>query len=136
MIYKVLALYQKKQNEFWQISKFGIVGIINTVVGYGAYLVFLYFNFHYLIAMIFSHIIGVTHSYFWNKYWTFKSKTKSHKEKFKFATVYTITFVINGILLSIFVEIFKISTQLSGFIALISVTLLSYAGHKFWSFKK
>ena len=54
-----------------QLSKFSLIGILNTILGYGLFVIFLYW-FNYLVASIFSHIIAVTHSYLWNKFWTFK----------------------------------------------------------------
>ena len=125
-----------KSQHFWEMVRFGLVGVLNTIVGYGSYWVFLRLDFHYLVAMVGSHILGMTNSYFWNKYWTFKSLRKSHAEKIKFVTVYAVTFLLNGILLMLLVEKFSFSEELAGLIALFVVMLVSYLGHKLWSFKQ
>lgn len=124
-----------KHPDFRQFVRFVFVGVLNTIVGYGSYLLFLYLGLHYLFAVVFSHSIGVTHSYFWNKYWTFRNKTKSHKQKLKFVTVYCVTFALNAILLTFFVEFVRMSPQIGGFFALLIVTIASFCGHKFWSFR-
>lgn len=85
--------------------------------------------------MVSSHIIGVIHSYFWNKYWTFKKKEKSHKEKVKFASVYAVTFAVNAGLLVLFIEYLGMTAQIAGLLAMFIVTIISFTGHKFWSFK-
>lgn len=125
----------KKSDDCWQLARFIIVGVLNTVVGYGTYLLFLYLELHYLVAMVTTYIIVVTHSYFWNKYWTFKSEKKNHSEKLKFVSVYAVTFILNGGLLIFFVENVHLTPQIAGFPALLIVTMASFFGHKFWSFK-
>jgi putative flippase GtrA len=83
-----------------QLSKFSFVGILNTIVGYGAFFIFLTW-FNYLVSLIIAHIIGVTHSYVWNKYWTFKTDKIQIKEFVKFNSVYVIVFVVNAITLDL-----------------------------------
>ena len=115
--------------------KFGFVGVLNTIVGYGAYFLLIKLSVFYMASLLCSHIIGAIHSYFWNKYFTFKSDKKSIKEIIRFASVYVVTFLINLGILSLLVERFKVGEELGGFIALVIVTGISFFGHKFWSFK-
>ncbi len=61
-----------------QIAKFCIVGILNTVVGYGAFFILVNY-FYYLLALLIAHIIGVIHSFFWNKYWIFGTQIDQHR---------------------------------------------------------
>lgn len=118
-----------------EFSRFLTVGVLNTIVGYGSYSVLLAVKFHYLTAMITSHIIGMIHSYFWNKHWTFKKKAKSSGEKIRFITVYGIVLFSNAALLILLVDYLKLSAYLGGFLAMILVTVISFIGHKFWSFR-
>lgn len=116
--------------------RFLITGGINTVVGYGSYMLFIFLGFQYLIANIFSTIIGTINSYFWNKYFTFKSPKKSFSEVVRFCIVYATSFLIGMGSLYILVDILHINTYIAGFINLIFTTLISYFGHNFFSFKK
>jgi glycosyltransferase involved in cell wall biosynthesis len=63
-----------------QLVKYSIIGIINTFLDWGVYLgltrIFAYFIQHYLFAKGISFCVAVTNSYFWNRYWTFRSKRK------------------------------------------------------------
>lgn len=116
-----------------QLSKFSFVGILNTIVGYGAFFIFLTW-FNYMVSLIISHIIGVTHSYVWNKYWTFKSDGIQIKEFVKFNSVYVIVFVVNAITLIFLVDTFKFNPKIGQLLVLPIITIISFTGHKYWSF--
>ena len=128
-------LSQRIFHSFGQIIKFSLVGVLNTVVGYGVFFISsLYIN--YLLALIFSHIVGVIHSFIWNKYWVFRSSKNKIREFLKFYSVYGVMLLINIAMLYYFVSILNISPQISQLIILPFLTILTYTGHKYWSFKK
>lgn len=116
-----------------QLSKFSFVGILNTIVGYGAFFIFLTW-FNYMVSLIISHIVGVTHSYVWNKYWTFKSDGIQINEFIKFNSVYVIVFVVNAIFLIFLVDTLKFNPKIGQLLALPIITIISFTGHKYWSF--
>lgn len=118
-----------------QISRFIFVGILNTIVGYGAYFIFLHFNIYYVQALFIAYMIGIIHSYIWNKKWTFKSKENVKREILKFVLVYGITLLINLFLLAFFVEKLKFNPKIGQVFALGIVTMISFVGHKYWSFR-
>jgi putative flippase GtrA len=120
----------------FETIRFIVVGGLNTIVGYGCYLGCLALGINYLISLCSSHVVGVTHSFFWNKYWTFKSKGDTKKELLKFILVYLVTFGLNLGVLFIMVEKIHFDKRIAQIGALIIVTLISFLGHKLWSFKK
>jgi putative flippase GtrA len=117
-----------------QLSKFGLIGILNTILGYGLFVIFLNW-FNYFGALVFSHIIAVTHSYLWNRYWTFKSSKNPLKEFLKFNSVYLLVFVANAITLFLLVDVFNFDPRVGQLFALPIITIISFTGHKYWSFK-
>jgi len=117
-----------------QIFRFVAVGILNTIVGVGSYFILLDLNVYYIYSSLVAHMIGVTNSFIWNKHWTFRSKGTLLNELLKFNSVYGIIFVINLILLILFVEKFMLNPKISGVFALGICTLISFYGHKYWSF--
>ncbi len=117
-----------------QFSKFSLIGILNTVVGYGSFIILLNFS-NYILALIISHMIGVTHSYLWNKFWTFKSNKNPVNEFVKFNSIYLVVFVINAITLIFLVSGLNFDPRIGQLIALPIITLISFTGHKYWSFK-
>lgn len=116
--------------------RFLLVGGINTIVGYGTFAIFIYFNYHYYFSYIMSYVIGIANSYIWNKLFTFKSKNKSYRELLRFISVYLISFVIGSIFLYTAVDMLKINEYVAGLINLIFVTLISWIGHNKFSFKE
>ena len=127
-------LFQGK-SSLLQLSKFSFVGLLNTVIGYGAFLLFLNYT-NYMVSLIIAHIIGVFHSFIWNKYWTFKSDKIKIDEFIKFNLVYAVVFVANAFVLIILVNILNVNPAIGQLIALPIVTAISFTGHKYWSFGK
>jgi len=124
----------RRDPTFLQLSKFGTVGILNTLVGYGAFFILLNYT-NYMISLVVSHIIGVSHSYIWNKYWIFESNKILLKEFLKFNMVYVAVFFANALVLIIFVNFLGLDPRIGQLIALPIVTMISFTGHKHWSFK-
>lgn len=118
-----------------QISRFIFVGILNTILGFGIYFILLSLNVYYMLALLISHLICVTHSFIWNKKWTFKSKGDGRREGLKFISVYSITFLINLLILAFFVEKLMFDPKVGQIFALGIVTMMSFLGHKYWSFR-
>ena len=130
---KMLTLNNSHTKE---TIKFVLVGILNTIVGYGSYFIGITLGLHYTISLLISTIIGIIHSFFWNKYWTFKSKGNIKTELAKFISVYAISFFANLGILVLLIEKFNIGKKIAGLYSLILITIISYFGHKLWSFRK
>ncbi|WP_367618591.1 GtrA family protein [Paenibacillus andongensis] len=119
-----------------QSIKFLIIGILNTVVGYLIYFVCLkFFDLNYIFSLLYAHVLGVLHSYFWNSKWTFKKGRKTYKNLLKFSGVYGVSFLINLLVLYILINYLSLTPLLSQGFALFITTLISFIGHKYWSFK-
>lgn len=111
------------------------MGGLNTVIGYGLFMAFLFFGLQYLLANTIAYILGIIHSYLWNKYFTFNSKNRSFREAFRFVSVYLISYFIGMATLFLFVSILKINEYIAGGINIISTTVISWYGHNYYSFK-
>lgn len=120
-----------------QSLKFVIVGVLNTIVGFIVYALYLNcINNSYLQALILSNIVGITHSYIWNNKWTFTVKKFSMKSAMKFTSIYLISFLINLLFLRVLVDHMGMDKLLAQAISLFFTTLISFFGHKYWSFAK
>ncbi|MBP5466013.1 MAG: GtrA family protein [Clostridia bacterium] len=126
--------------------RFLFVGVLNTIVGVGiTNLVYLCFGINIfakeeipLVPMIAGtlsgQIIGTIHSYFWNKYFTFRVKEKSGAEFLRFVIVYVIQY---GVSLGL-TALFNVWIAIPALVTVLTVlicTILSYLGHNFFSFK-
>ena len=114
--------------------RFLFVGGLNTAVGYGTYALFIWLGFHYFIATTLSTILGMTNSFFWNKYFTFRSPKRSGWELVRFLSVYVISYALNLAVMKLMVGVWGFNQYLAGAIALLFTTLISYLGHNFFSF--
>lgn len=84
-----------------ELTRFLIVGCLNTAFYYGLYLLFLHvFSLHYLIAHFISFFISLIGSFFLNTYFTYKVKPTVKK-----FLMYPLTQVVNTVLSAVFLYI-------------------------------
>ncbi|MFH1657226.1 MAG: GtrA family protein [bacterium] len=95
----------------WQLAKFVLVGVLNTVIDIGVLNILIYLSglasgTFYSAFKGLSFALSVVNSYFWNKHWTFgKKNEKSRKEFIQFFIVSLIGFAINVTSASLIVNI-------------------------------
>jgi putative flippase GtrA len=116
-------------------ARFLLVGGMNTAVGYGSYALLVFLGLPYMIAQAASTVVGTTHSYFWNKYFTFKRPRKSIREALRFVLVYASSYALNALILFVSVESLGANEYAAGCVCLAFTTAISYIGHNFFSFK-
>lgn len=136
---------------FFQLSKFGLIGISNTVIDLGIYNLFIFMSdvsSGYLIAVFksFSVLIAIINSYVWNKFWSFEKKEVSNMgEEFSQFLLVSLT----GLLLNVGITAFvvnligapgdiseKVWANVGGLAASILVLTWNFVGYKFFVFKK
>jgi len=133
----------------FQFFKFAIVGVANTAVDFGVLNFLMWLTKTYGGTMIvalnsISFLVAVIHSYFWNKFWTFKTreKTKTGKEFLQFLVVSIVGILINGAIVYIITTWISPLTgeEVWANIAKLVATVVSLAwnfiGYKFIVFKK
>jgi putative flippase GtrA len=127
-------------------AKFVLVGIWNTIFGYGIFCLFdTLFTWlfstrsaAYMCAMVLAQILAVINAYICHKYITFKSAAKGKAiiaEFFRFSTTYVVTFCLGLVLLPALVEIGHIHPKISAAIIILICMVISYLGHSRFSFK-
>ncbi|MBQ8842605.1 MAG: GtrA family protein [Ruminiclostridium sp.] len=102
-----------KKASIIQFIKFGLVGVSNTLVNYVVYLIFISLGFGIVVSNTFGFLISVLNAYFWGSRFVFKEdKTKEKrvwwKVLLKTYASYALGFVLNTLLLILWVEIFNI----------------------------
>lgn len=132
------------KNKFFDITmlKYGLVGIINTLVGNGVmFILHNCFNVNFWWSNISNVVVGSIVSYFLNKYFTFKSKNKGIKEKIIFAlNIIVCHFTSYGVAQPLALLIFsnldkKLQTNLAMLIGAGLFIVLNYLGQRFIVFK-
>lgn len=118
-----------------QFIKFGIVGLSNTVIGLGAYYLFLWLGSHYMLANILSWIISVFNAFYWNSRYVFQSSSSWLKALFRTYISYGVSFIIGAVALYVLVEFANISDVIAPLLVLVLTIPLNFIMNKFWTFK-
>ena len=115
-----------------QLIKFILVGIINTLFGYGVFALFLFLGLHYTVCVILSTIIGILFNFKTTGIIVFNNH--DNRLIFKYFCVYGIICLLSMLLLR-FAEIIKFNLYIAGFIITCIMPLISFTLQKRWVFK-
>lgn len=101
-----------KIKSFLQFIKFCIVGLSNTIICEGIYVVLLFFGVHYLAANIIGNLISILNAYYWSNKYVFKAEEGEQRVWWKvllktYAT-YGFSMVLSAGLLVFWLEIVKL----------------------------
>lgn len=123
-------------HRYRQVLKFGIVGVLNTAVGFG--LIFLFdkvMGLGFEIANPLAYFLSTLNSYYLNRKWTFKSGGKVHKEGALFFAVIAGAWAIQYALLYYLIDILKMDDLVAQTIGMVLFTGLNFLGQKFITFR-
>lgn len=129
-------LDSRLSGHFLEGVRFVLVGVLNTIVGYGT--IFILQNFvgmDYRLANAGGYALGLINSFFWNKFWTFRSKRHLKQEIIPFLIVFGICYLLNLGSLILFVERFGIHEDIAQALSMAIYTLCGWLGNKFWTFR-
>lgn len=122
-----------------QRVRFLVVGGVNTVVGYGLFvifdnLVFEHIPFGYLLSLIVSYAVAIGLAFFLYRRFVFKVHGRVFGDLIRFIGVYAVAIGINVVALPLLVELVRLPPFLAQAIILVVTTLVSFFGHKKVSF--
>lgn len=119
--------------------RFLIWGGLNTVFGL---LLFYFLQWQlgkyigYFVVFLCSFVISSIISFLGYKLFVFKVRGNWLKDFLKFISVYTVPLVANALALPILVSVMNINVYLSQTLIVIFSALVSYFGHKYFSFSR
>lgn len=136
-----MSFIEKRWEQFLQFIKFGLVGILNTLISYVVYLVGITFGMHYLAASITGFIVSVINSFYWNNRYVFTiregEKRNLWKAFLKTVMAYAGTgLVLNNALLFLQVAIWGWSKTIAPLVNLLITIPLNFIINKLWAFRK
>lgn len=134
----------RKKIEIWitQFAKFGIVGVLNTIIG--TTVMFLLYNVvgcNYWISSGMNYIVGSVFSYFVNKHFTFQIKNNSKEYVLKFIVNISICYFIaygtaRPIIELSLKEIDKnIGENIAMIVGMVFFVFLNFFGQKYFVFR-
>jgi putative flippase GtrA len=113
--------------------RFLIVGAINTIFGYAAYVFFLWVGLHYAAAVLFGTIAGVTFNYFSTGRMVFDHA--SFDALPRFVAVYCAVYAINVVCLALLVRT-GMGAYLAGAILILPIACVSYVLTRTFVFRR
>lgn len=129
------AMLKDYWQRFWRsrFPMFLLVGMINTIFGYGLFSLFIYLGIRYQLAVLFSTILGIL----FNFKTTGRIVFKSHNNKliFRFFAVYGILYLINLLLIKLIYLVYP-DYYIAGAIAIVILPFLGFHLNKFLVFRE
>ncbi len=129
---------QTRKDDVHQFIRYGLIGGWNTVFGLGVYtLLFELLGKHvnYLALTIPANILAITNAFLCYKLIVFKTKGNWWREYWRCYTVYGSGALLGMGLLFILVTGCGIYPVAAQFITVPLIMIISYLGHKFFSFR-
>jgi putative flippase GtrA len=129
LLLRVRALLEREEVRFL------IVGVVNTIVGYGLFALFLMF-FGYLVSLYLSYAMAVSLAFVLHRRFTFRVRGNVLVDFVRFVGVYVVSLAVNSVVLPVLVELVGLHPLVAQGAALVITTLISYVGHKWFSFRR
>lgn len=126
--------YIKKIKE---IIKYGIGGIISTIVNFWFFYLFTEWNLNYLISNFISYWLAVFLSYYINLYFVFnkiENKENGKRKILKYIIIRVVSIIFDSCLLYMMVTILKGNMFISKVIVSMFIILLTYILNKKYIF--
>lgn len=119
-----------------QFTKFGIIGVSNTLLSLAVYYTFVYLGVHYIAAYTVGFCISVLNAYYWNSRFVFQDRTQSRLTSFlKSFLTYGSTFIIGTLFLYLMVNQLNISDKIAPILNLAFTVPANFIIHRIWVFK-
>ena len=106
------------------LTKFVILGVINTILTYFIYLIFL-FLLPYVWAYSVTYLLGLTNTYFLSSYWVFKKKI-AIESGMNFLIYCFFNYIANITALWIFIDLIGLSEKIAPLITISLLTPIFY----------
>lgn len=124
-------------DDLFRFIKFGLVGILNTLINWILFIILNILGLYYIISNIIAYSISTLNSYLWNSNWVFKYGGDNLKEtSLKFIILNIIGLTLNTIILYLLVDIVGLRKLIALIITTGIVMILNYFINKIWVFKK
>lgn len=132
---KIQTLF--KNEDFIQLVKYGLIGILGLFVDFGVYAVLtLIVQMNAELANFISSSCGLINNFFWNSYTNFKVSDHMFRRFIEYYIVGQITTLFTTACLFIFVTLLHQDKMVVKMLATIVATLLQFGVNKAITFKK
>lgn len=121
---------KNRDGGIWQVIKFMLVGVSNTVISEGIYAILVFFKMHYLPASFIGFSLSVLNAYYWSNKYVFKEQEGAEKRVWwkvlaKTYIAYLWGYLVSAALLVFWIDVLHISRwmePLAGWFAGVGLT--------------
>jgi len=131
---KYFDLYLKKTIDR-NFLLYLLIGVVNTIVGFGLIFFLMYINFKPELANFLGYCVGIIVSFFLNRKFNFKSRGHVIREMRKFGVAMGIAYLVNLFTLIIAIRVFQFNKYIAQIIAGGFYVGIGYLLSKFWVFE-
>lgn len=126
------------KKTLWQLIRFGIVGVINTLITLAViYLLQEVLDVKYTTANLAGYVTGVINSFFWSKLWVFKKLNSNFiREAVLFLISFGVCYGIQFVSLLVLVELLHIPDLWAQLLGMVVYTLCNFIMNRCITFKK
>ncbi|MDP9813441.1 putative flippase GtrA [Rhizobium tibeticum] len=118
----------------FQLSRYALVGILNTSIGLSLIYTAMYSGFGDLASNIIGYAAGFAVSYCLNTVWTFQSRL-SRANAVKYALLVCIAYFLNVLVVLIGRDLLGLDRYVAQFLGVLAYTTLGFAGSRLFVFK-
>ena len=119
-----------------EVLRYGTVGIVSNLAGYFTYLIITYFGTEPKFAMSIVYLIGASISFYGNKTHTFSHSGKILGTGIRYLIAHCCGYIINLIILIIFIDKLSYPHQLVQAVAVLVVAIFLFIVFKYFVFFK
>jgi len=120
-------------------ARFVLIGGLNTAIAYGLFLLFeLLLDGRYLLSLGLSYLIATIIAFALHRRLTFGVTGRDGVviDFLRFESVYVVMLAVNALLLLLLIDLAGWPSYLAQALSLVATTVISYLGHKFFSFRR
>ncbi len=119
-----------------QFFKFGVVGVINTLItALVIWILLKVFHFSDYFSNIVGYIAGLINSFIWNRKWTFAGNHKIKDTVFKFIITFAISYLLQLGNLYLLLNYTNIDAYFCQLLSVVVYTIANFVLNKFYTFK-
>ncbi|MBQ2752008.1 MAG: GtrA family protein [Oscillospiraceae bacterium] len=123
--------------EFFKLVKFGITGVMNTLVDFAVFLLLTHIGVAIYFAQVVSYSCGILNSYIVNRSWTFKSKGKFlGPQMVRFIAVNLSLLLLSLVLLWVFTEQLGFIKILAKLCSTVLIMVIGFVVNRLWVFRQ
>jgi putative flippase GtrA len=126
----------RRPANWLQLVRFGVVGGLGFVVNLAVYALFVHpLGADYHVAAVAAWLVAVLNNFVINRHWTFDASTgRAHAQAIRFIVVSLAAFVVNLLLLTLFVESAGLAKVPAQALAVAASMPFNFIGNKLWTF--